>query len=180
MERLTSLLAALLAVLVLASPATARPADDKAERAAKAEKARREKLEKAKAAYKKKLLKSLGDKEEGHFLFVLEEAVPQRVVGVTAVAKEGRDAAADEIAGFMVAADKTRRSFQVLARFEANDAGAKLVKAHQEKLQGFINVRLQDRVFSLDNCYSDLDPADGKSINQKVAEGTCVIYRPFR
>jgi hypothetical protein len=140
-----------------------------------------QKSDKAKESLKKKLLKQLGTKTDGHFLYALEEVVGNKVTAVTIEFKDNRDAAADAMAEHLAGGDKkTRRSCQLIARLEPTDAGSKLAKNHQKKLQDFVAVRLKDPVFSRDPCFSDLAPSSGKSLNEKFADGTAVRYLPLR
>lgn len=81
---------------------------------------------------------------------------------------------------FMFHANPTRRTYQILAVFPETPLGKKLAKGHQKKLQGFVNAKLKDTVFSQVACYSDLSRQSTKSINQLIREGLCVKYYPFR
>jgi hypothetical protein len=131
-------------------------------------------------SYKKSLLKQFGKRTDGHLLLALEEATPQKAVGIAFKVCKGRDAAVEDVSAFMLNGNPTKRSFQVLAWFDENDEAAQRAEAHRAKLQGFIDVRLQKKVFSREACYSDLNPNSGQSINQGISAGTIIRYYPFR
>jgi hypothetical protein len=180
MKRMLPGLAILVATIAVASQALAQ--QDKAATAKeRAEKAKQAAREKAMKSLRAKILPAFGPQQEGHFLFALEELSGPKVTSVTIRHQEGRDSAVDEAVEFLIDANKqVRRSFQVIARLEATEIGSQRAQAHQAKLQGFVDVRLRDVIFSRDACYSDIAPGSMRSINQGLAEGTVVRYLPFR
>jgi hypothetical protein len=93
----------------------------------------------------------------------------------------GRAAAVDEIVEFLMWPLKdTRRTFQVIVRFDPDDRGAGLARRHLEKLRGLVADRLKRAVLNRDTVYSDLEPKSDKTLAQRIADGTCVRYYPLR
>lgn len=139
-------------------------------------------LAKARDMHTKKAIKALGTKEDGHFLFALEELGDGgKALGVTITLREGRAAAVDEIVEFLVWSTKDRqRSFQAIARFEGDVKGLGLATRHQEKLQSVAADRLKQPSFGRDPLTSDLEPKSDKAISQRLTDGICVRYYPFR
>lgn len=165
------------------SPTTKVDKAKAAKEAAKerAEKAKAEAKEKLKKKQRDKILQTLGSQKEGNFLVALEEESPTRVTGVNIAHQQSRDDAADEILEFLEGGDgQVRRSYQVLARFEANDRGKTFAGNHQKRLQDYMNVRLKDPSFTKDPCYSDLVGNRVGSINQGLSDGTIIRYVPFK
>lgn len=159
-----------------ARPGAAPPEDAEAENAGEIKPDPKRAV--ARNRFKNSLLKQWKGQKEGYFLLALEQASGRLDIRFTVC--EGVEAAAEEAANFMHQGGPPQCRYQLVAWFPEGGQGKAFVQTHKARLEKAIALRLKDPVFDRSPCYSDLNPSSGKSINQKVAEGTCVIYRPFR
>ena len=138
-------------------------------------------LAKAREGHRQRAAKALGDKADGHFVYALETMTGGGATAVTVARTEGRAAAVDEIVDFLTWPESNaRRSFQMIARFEADDRGAGLARKHHDNLKGLIADRLKRAALNRDAVTSDLEPRSDRTLAQRLADGTCVRYYPLR
>lgn len=167
----------------LAKVADEKPKDTKSgDKTPRLTKAERDaiRLANQKAEFHKDLVKQLANRPDGYVVLALEEiSLANHSLAVAISVSKGREAVADNLTAFWFNGNPTRRSYQILAWFNDSEMSKQVAEAHQRQLAGFISNRMQDAVFDLAPCYSDLQPNSGISINQGIADGTVIRYVPF-
>jgi hypothetical protein len=132
-----------------------------------------------KTRFKSTVTKKWRGRTDGKFLLAMEE-MSAAGLDIQFVVSDGLEAAINDVVEFTFADRLSKRKYQIVAWFPSDERGTFLIQAHKGKLESAISNRLKDSVFSTEACYSDLEPGNGKSINQGIAEGTCVVYWPCR